>query len=125
LIKEISNLNSFLLEEGVEGVKDKDFFLKNEVSDLGTLLDDRKKEKRKLREKLDGHIIGNCGRNRVQEHLEELGGKDFFCGADPNDVKYYVYNYHFESFSEIETEEDCSISSNNPMAEALRKAGLL
>lgn len=157
LRKEISTLNSFLFEEGVEGVKDKAFILKNDVADLGTLLDDRKKEKEKLlgngeipeylldvfcgsiktvlkfisnvknlpKEKLDGHIIGNCGRNRVQEHLEELGGKDFFCGADPNDVKYYVYNYHFRSFSEIETEEDCSVSSNNPMAEALRKAGLL
>jgi len=157
LRKEISTLNSFFFEEGVEGVKDKAFILKNEVSDLGVLLDNRKKEKEKLlgngeipeylldafcgsikttlkfisnvknlpSEKLDGHIIGNCGRNRVQEHLEELGGKDFFCGADPNDVKYYVYEYHFRSYSEVETEEDCDISSNNPMAEALRKAGLL
>lgn len=115
LRKEISNLNSFLLEEGVEGVKDKAFILKNKVSCLASLLANRKEEKEKLL----------SSRNRVQEHLEELGGKDFFCGADPNDVKYYVYNYHFGSFSEIETEEDCSISSNNPMAEALRKAGLL
>lgn len=115
LRKEISNLNSFLFEEGVEAIKEKAFILKNKVSDLGALLANRKEEKEKLL----------SSRNRVQEHLEELGGKDFFCGADPNDVKYYVYNYHFGSFSEIETEEDCSISSNNPMAEALRKAGLL
>lgn len=42
-------------------------------------------------DRLDPHIIGACGRARVRAHLEEVSGDpDFFMGADPNQVKYYV-----------------------------------
>lgn len=81
-------------------------------------------------EKLDNHIVGNCGRARVRDHLEALGGPDFFCDADPNSVKGYVYEYHFES--NVEDEDDSGSwsdsntgSSNNFLAEALRQAGLV
>lgn len=79
-------------------------------------------------EKLDDHIIGVCGRSRVKTHLEEFGGENFFLGADPNDVKYYVYNYHFgviEKYEEDATDDDEPVSNNSIFAEAFRRAGLI
>ncbi|MFA6514531.1 MAG: helicase-related protein [Patescibacteria group bacterium] len=93
-------------------------------------------------EKLDVHIIGACGRARVSAHLEALGGPDFFCGADPNDVKYYVYEYHFgdggyeepmsvavlknrQNSNQSKSWQDNVGSSNSALAEALRQAGLV
>lgn len=57
-------------------------------------------------EKLDEHIVANCGRARANAHLTHVGGDDFFCGADPNDVKHYVYEYHFGSGEYEEPEEE-------------------
>lgn len=80
-------------------------------------------------EKLDAHIIGVCGRARVRAHLEEVGGAEFFCGADPNDVNGYVYEYHFGfgfgGYEEPEEENNSHDSGNSDLAEALRRAGLV
>lgn len=82
--------------------------------------------------RIDGHEI-SCGRERVRRHLEAIGGSDFFCGADPNKVKYYVEEYHFPHTSYIEETNKSSHSSwqdnigssNDAMTEALRRAGLI
>jgi hypothetical protein len=81
-------------------------------------------------EKLDEHIVGHCGRARVYDHLTELGGLDFFVGADPNDVKYYVYDYHFGNYQYEEGKdevdgESSETSSDGLLADALRRAGLV
>lgn len=48
--------------------------------------------------RLDSHIICNCGRARVQAHLIEASGdSDFFMGADPNAVVGYVAEVHFSN----------------------------
>ncbi len=48
--------------------------------------------------RLDAHIVQNCGRARVKEHLEEVSGDpDFFLGVDPNAVVFYVAEVHFYS----------------------------
>ena len=40
---------------------------------------------------LDDHIVYNCGRARVRDHLVEVSGdSDFFCGADPNRVGWFI-----------------------------------
>ena len=79
----------------------------------------------------------SCGRARASTTIENawygMGETtNFFCGADPNDVKYYVYEHHFgEDASPVERhEEKGSFSnklstSNDAMSEALRKAGLI
>jgi hypothetical protein len=78
-----------------------------------------------------------CGRARARATCENawsaMGEKsNFFCGADPNDVKGYVYEHHFGEDAEPvgRKEEKGSYNNNlsdssNPMEEALRKAGLL
>lgn len=59
-------------------------------------------------------------------------GDDFFCGADPNDVKYYVYDQHFgeDAVPVVRVQEGGSYNKNlsignDAMGDALRKAGLL
>lgn len=87
--------------------------------------------------RLDAHELG-CGRRRAREACEKawlaMGeSTDFFCGADPNDVKYYVFEYHFgdgssheePKKSRQESWQDEIGSSNDAMAEALRRAGLI
>ena len=74
-------------------------------------------------EKLDEHILGSCGRGRVQNHLEEIAGPDFFLGADPNAVKSYIYNVHFSVESVNESNEHSVVDS--AMRDALRKAKLI
>ncbi len=45
---------------------------------------------------LDEHIVCNCGRDKVRNHLIEVSGDDdFFLGADPNDVSFYVVDVHY------------------------------
>lgn len=47
-------------------------------------------------DRLDDHIVHNCGRARVKAHLEEISGDpDFFLGADPNRVVGYIAEVHF------------------------------
>jgi hypothetical protein len=52
--------------------------------------------------RLDSHEI-TCGRSRVTSHIDAIWVKvpgatgDFWCGADANDVKHFVYNYHLGS----------------------------
>jgi len=86
--------------------------------------------------RLDEHEL-TCGRSRSRANCEEAWSamgeeSDFFCGADPNDVKYYIYDRHFgEDANPVGRKEEKGSynedlsSSNNPMAEALRKAGLI
>jgi len=46
--------------------------------------------------RLDSHIVQNCGRARVQSHLVEVSGDpEFFMGADPNTVAFYIAEVHF------------------------------
>lgn len=78
-----------------------------------------------------------CGRARARQTCEDawraMGETtDFFCGADPNDVKYYVYERHFgeDATPVVRKEKKGSYNnnlstSNDAMAEALRKAGLI
>ena len=48
--------------------------------------------------RLNNHIVHNCGRTRVKVHLEEISGDpDFFMGADPNSVIGYVAEVHFSA----------------------------
>ncbi|MFA5644325.1 MAG: helicase-related protein [Patescibacteria group bacterium] len=86
--------------------------------------------------RLDEHEL-TCGRSRSRANCEEAWSamgedSDFFCGADPNDVKYYVYEYHFgENATPVARKEERGSynnnlsNSNDTMAEALRKAGLI
>ena len=51
-------------------------------------------------DRLDDHIVQSCGRARVKAHLEEISGDpDFFMGADPNRVAFYVATVHFSKVS--------------------------
>src|SRR3989344_4468744 len=51
-------------------------------------------------DRLDDHIVQSCGRARVKAHLEEISGDpDFFMGADPNRVAFYVATVHFSKMS--------------------------
>ncbi len=119
-----SNIPDYLLDAFKNDVERALQFMEN-VANLST-------------SKLDEHIIGACGRSKVYNHLTELGGPDFFCGADPNKVSGYVYEYHFGSASgsnEDRYEEpkksrqdnwqDKVGTSNDAMADALRRAGLI
>ncbi|MFA5131507.1 MAG: helicase-related protein [Patescibacteria group bacterium] len=87
--------------------------------------------------KIDAHEI-SCGRARVSRNLSDVWSSigetsDFFCGADPNDVKYYVSEYHFGNDTSYEEPkqlrqenwQDKVGTSNDAMAEALRRAGLI
>ncbi len=68
-------------------------------------------------DRLDYHIVHNCGRARVRAHLEEISGDpDFFMGADPNRVVGYVDKVHFSN--------NKPNGGNTALAEAMRKAGL-
>jgi|GEM_PF-3762028 len=79
----------------------------------------------------------SCGRSRARTTCEDAWSAmgentDFFCGSDPNDVKYYIYDHHFGQNSKpiVHREEKGSYNknlstSNDAMAEALRKAGLV
>jgi len=45
--------------------------------------------------RLNEHIVCSCGRARRREHLIEVSGDpEFFMGADPNDVSWYVADVH-------------------------------
>ncbi len=86
--------------------------------------------------RLDSHEL-TCGRNRARVICEEAWSAmgettDFFCGADPNDVKYYIYEHHFgeEAPTALHREEKGHYNKNlstssDAMTEALRKAGLI
>ncbi len=86
--------------------------------------------------RLDAHEL-SCGRSRSRAICENawsaMGNEsDFFCGADPNDVKYYVYEYHFgEKATPVGRKQEKGSfnnnlsASNDTMAEALRRAGLI
>ncbi len=78
--------------------------------------------------RLDEHEI-TCGRSRASQNIKEAWTamrekSDFFCGADPNDVKYYVHEYHFGNSQNEEDESEID-SSSDAMFEALRRAGLV
>jgi hypothetical protein len=62
--------------------------------------------------RLDSHEI-TCGRGRARKNIDDawsamgMGEKsDFFLCSDPNDVKYYVYNYHFGSEEYLNNQDD-------------------
>lgn len=86
--------------------------------------------------RLDSHEL-TCGRNRARVICEEAWSAmgetiDFFCGADPNDVKYYIYEHHFgeEASPALHREEKGYYNKNlstssDAMTEALRRAGLI
>ena len=86
--------------------------------------------------RLDSHEV-TCGRSRASQNINDAWSamgesSDFFCGTDPNDVKGYVYQHHFgEDATPVGRKEEKGSynnnlsSSNNPMEEALRKAGLI
>jgi len=47
-------------------------------------------------DRIDAHIVSGCGRARRQQHLVEVSGDpEFFMGADPNSVCWYVADVHF------------------------------
>lgn len=57
-------------------------------------------------DKVDRHILCNCGRARVRDHLIDISwNEDFFCGQDPNDVKYFIADFLENN---MEYEEDLS-----------------
>ncbi len=86
--------------------------------------------------RLDSNEL-TCGRGRARATCENAWSAmgettDFFCGAYPNDVKYYVYEHHFgqEATPVARKEKKGSYNNNlsfssDAMAEALRKAGLI
>jgi cell fate (sporulation/competence/biofilm development) regulator YmcA (YheA/YmcA/DUF963 family) len=86
--------------------------------------------------RLDEHEL-SCGRGRASATCKNAWSamgetSSFFCGADPNDVKNYVYEYHFgeDALPVFRTEERGNYNknlstSNDAMAEALRKVGLI
>lgn len=86
--------------------------------------------------RLDSNEL-SCGRSRARATIENAWSAmgeitDFFCGADTNDVKHYVYEHHFgeEAMPVVRKEEKGGYNnnlstSNDTMAEALRKAGLI
>ncbi|OIO37983.1 MAG: hypothetical protein AUJ72_03390 [Candidatus Omnitrophica bacterium CG1_02_46_14] len=78
--------------------------------------------------RLDSHIVCNCGRARVQSHLIEVSGdSDFFMGADPNVVVFYVAEVHFCSKPQSDFSQDTSNSSSGSigvLGEALLRAGV-
>lgn len=86
--------------------------------------------------RLDAHEL-TCGRSRSRATCENAWSAmdeetDFFCGADPNDVKGYVYDFHFgEDATPVGRKEEKGSfnsnlsASNDTMAEALRRAGLI
>ena len=73
-------------------------------------------------DRLDDHIIRQCGRARMKSHLEEVSGDpDFFMGGDPNRVVGYIADAlagHLIPLDDDGGEEETA------MARALRKAGL-
>ncbi len=73
---------------------------------------------------LDEHIISNCGRSRVHDHIIEITNDDmFFMGADPNNVKHYIARVclHGEGVVKKEKEEeDTEVSATPNTIEALR-----
>ncbi len=71
-------------------------------------------------DRLDDHIILQCGRARVKAHLEEVSrDPDFFMGADPNRVVGYIADTVLGTpVSSLEGETETA------MARAFRKAGL-
>lgn len=84
--------------------------------------------------RLDSHIVCSCGRARVRSHLIEVSGDpDFFMGADPNAIVFYVAEVHFSRGSQSGSIHDiqdtvASIRSSSgslgSLGEALKKAGL-
>jgi hypothetical protein len=53
------------------------------------------------RGRLDEHIVCNCGRARRRDHLVEVSGdQEFFLGADPNEVSWYVADVHLHRYYE-------------------------
>ena len=74
-------------------------------------------------DRLDDHIVQNCGRARVKTHLEEISeDPEFFMGADPNRVASYIATVHFSKKSGSRQDADNSIGGS--LGDALRKAGL-
>lgn len=79
-------------------------------------------------DRIDAHIVQNCGRARVKAHLEEISGDpEFFMGADPNRVVFYVSQVHLSK--ESDSRQDSIIPSSSSgsfgsLADALKKAGL-
>lgn len=86
--------------------------------------------------RLDSHVVCNCGRARVQSHLIEVSGDpDFFMGADPNAVVFYVAEVHFygkshqsdfsnNTASTPSTATSSSSGSLGSLGEALLRAGV-
>lgn len=86
---------------------------------------------------LDEHIVCSCGRDRVRQHLVQVSGdEEFFLGADPNSVKYYIRAVHYGSDDEdygvtvVEKEETKVVPpaeqkppTSNSMAALLAKFG--
>jgi len=76
-------------------------------------------------DRLDDHIVYNCGRARVKAHLEDVSGDpDFFLGADPNRVVGYVAEIHFSQKSDARQDSSGS-PADTAMAQAMRKVGLM
>lgn len=81
--------------------------------------------------RLDAHIVLNCGREKVREHLVKVSGDpEFFLGADPKLVKQYIARVHFPGgFDGLDSgnceplNEDES-GSLGTLGDIFRKAGL-
>ena len=77
-------------------------------------------------DRLDDHIVHNCGRARVKAHLEEISDdSEFFMGADPNRVVGYVAEVHFSGDKPEQSANSNSSSSggNTALGDALKRAG--
>lgn len=71
-------------------------------------------------DRLDDHIINNCGRARVKTHLEDVSSDpNFFLGADPNRVVGYLAEFHFSA-----DKPELRNGDNTTLGDALLKAGL-
>jgi len=77
-------------------------------------------------DRLDDHVVHNCGRARVKAHLEEVSDDpDFFMGADPNRVVGYVAEIHFSSDKPAQGDNGNSSGNggNTALGDALKRAG--
>jgi hypothetical protein len=76
-------------------------------------------------DRLNDHVVRNCGRARVKAHLEEISGDpDFFMGADPKAVVFYVAEVHLTKKGDAR-QDSTSSPAETTVAQAMRKAGLL
>ncbi len=106
-----------MLIRAYKGDEDKAYEFMQKVADLRT-------------RELDEHVVRNCGRDRVRFHLVQASGDDnFFLGADPNDVKYYVEDVHYNGadygvpVKKVEISESVSPPTADSLAALAAKFG--